>query len=216
MLADQLPMVRRTLGTRPAPRNAAVPRGTPEYRLTRNRAAMDNLEFNKAAAAVLVAGIVFMVSGVVASMVVKPKALKESVLNIQTASAPAATPAQEEPLAPIGPLLASADLAAGEALARRQCGSCHTMNEGGRNGVGPNLHNIMGRAKGAVEGFNSSAALRGKAGTWGYEEMNAWLKKPSAYIPGSRMAYAGLNSDKQRADIVLYLRSLAATPLPLP
>jgi len=176
---------------------------------------MDNLEFNKAAAAVLVAGIVFMVSGVVASMVVKPKALHDTVLNIQTASAPAVA-AQEEPLTPISPLLASADLAAGEVVARRQCASCHTFNEGGRNGVGPNLYGIMGRPHGAAEGFNSSPALRGKPGNWSYEEMNAWLKRPSAYIPGSRMAYAGLNSDKQRADVILYLRSLAATPLPMP
>jgi cytochrome c len=177
---------------------------------------MDNLEFNKAAAAVLVAGIVFMVSGVVASMVVKPKPLHESVLNIQTASAPTTTQAQEEPLAPIGPLLASADVTAGEAIARRQCGSCHTFTEGGRHGVGPNLYNIVGRPHGGVEGFNSSAALRAKPGNWSYEEMNAWLKKPSAYIPGSRMAYAGLNSEKQRADVILYLRSLSPSPVPLP
>jgi len=178
---------------------------------------MDNLEFNKAAAAVLVAGIVFMVSGVVASMVVKPQALHHSVLKIDTgASTTAAAPAKEEPLAPIAPLLASADVANGEAIARRQCAACHTFNEGGRNGVGPNLYGVMGRAHGGSPGFNSSAALKGKPGPWTYEEMNAWLKKPAAYIPGSRMAYAGLNNDKQRADVILYLRSLSATPLPLP
>ncbi len=177
---------------------------------------MDNLEFNKAAAAVLVAGIVFMVSGVVASMVVKPQTLHHSVLKIDTGASPAAAPAKEEPLAPIAPLLASADVANGEAIARRQCAACHTFNEGGRNGVGPNLYGVMGRAHGGSPGFNSSAALKGKPGPWNYEEMNAWLKKPAAYIPGSRMAYAGLNNDKQRADVILYLRSLAATPLPLP
>jgi cytochrome c len=177
---------------------------------------MDNLEFNKAAAAVLVAGIVFMVSGVISSMVVKPEALHHSVLKIETATETAAAPAKEEPLAPIAPLLASADLAAGEALAKRQCASCHSFNDGGKNGVGPNLYGIMGRAHGGVAGFTYSAALKGKPGPWNYEEMNAWLKKPAAYIPGSRMAYAGLNSDKQRADIILYLRSLAATPVPLP
>ncbi len=177
---------------------------------------MDNLEFNKAAAAVLVAGIVFMVSGVVASMVVKPHALHHSVLKIETGTETAAAPAKEEPLAPIGPLLASADLAAGEALAKRQCASCHSFNDGGKNGVGPNLYGIIGRAHGGVAGFTYSAALKGKPGPWSYEEMNAWLKKPAAYIPGSRMAYAGLNSDKQRADVILYLRSLAATPAPLP
>ncbi len=177
---------------------------------------MDNLEFNKAAAAVLVAGIVFMVSGVVASMVVKPHALHHSVLKIETSTETAAASAKEEPLAPIGPLLASADAAAGEALAKRQCASCHSFNEGGKNGVGPNLYGIIGRAHGGAAGFTYSAALKGKPGPWMYEEMNAWLKKPAAYIPGSRMAYAGLNNEKQRADVIVYLRSLAATPAPLP
>ncbi len=177
---------------------------------------MDNLEFNKAAAAVLVAGIVFMVSGVVASMVVKPATLHHSVLKIETASAPAAAGAKEEPLTPIIPLLASADVAAGEGVAKRHCASCHSFNEGGKHGVGPNLYAVLGRPHGAAPGFNSSAALKGKPGNWSFEEMNAWLKKPAAYIAGSRMAYAGLNSDKQRADVILYLRSLAATPVPLP
>ena len=178
---------------------------------------MDNLEFNKAAAAVLVAGIVFMVSGVVASMVVKPQALHHSVLKIDTgADTAAAAPAKEEPLAPIGPLLASADLANGEVLAKRLCASCHTFNDGGRNGVGPNLYGVIGRDHGAAPGFNASAALKGKPGPWTFEDMNAWLKKPTAYIPGSRMAFAGINSDKQRADVILYLRSLSANPAPLP
>jgi cytochrome c len=176
---------------------------------------MDNLEFNKAAAAVLVSGIVFMVSGVVASMVVKPKSLHHSVLKIET-GAPAAAPAKEEPLAPIAPLLASADVANGETIAKRQCASCHSFNEGGKNGVGPNLYGIIGAAHGHAAGFTYSAALKAKPGPWTYEDMSAWLKKPTAYIPGSRMAYAGLNSDKQRADVILYLRSLAATPAPLP
>ncbi len=178
---------------------------------------MDNLEFNKAAAAVLTAGIVFMVSGVIASMVVKPKPLHHTVLKIDTgaASAPTAS-AAAEPLAPSGPLLASADVAAGEVIAKRQCASCHSFNDGGKNGVGPNMYGIMGRAYGATPGFNYSASLKGKDGPWSYEEMNAWLKNPKAYAPGTRMAYAGLNSDKQRADLILYLRSLAALPVALP
>jgi len=177
---------------------------------------MDSLEFNKAAAAVLVAGIVFMVSGVIAGMVVKPHALHHTVLKIDT-GAPAAGPAvKDEPLAPIAPLLASADLAAGETVAKRQCASCHTFNEGGKNGVGPNLYGVVGREHAAAAGFNFSPAIKAKAGPWSYEELSHWLAKPAAYAPGSRMAYAGLKSDKQRADVILYLRSLAATPIPLP
>ena len=178
---------------------------------------MDNLEFNKASAAVLVAGIVFMVSGVIAGMVVKPQALHHSVLKIDTgAGAAPAAAAKEEPLAPIAPLMASADPAAGEALAKRQCASCHSFNDGGKNGVGPNLYGVLGRAHGGMAGFNYSAAIKGKAEPWSYEELNAFLKKPAAYAAGTRMAFAGLNNEKQRADVIAYLRSLSAAPIPLP
>ena len=177
---------------------------------------MDSLEFNKAAAAALVAGIVFMVSGVVASIVVKPEALHNSVLKIETGAGSAAPAAKAEPLAPIGPLLASADVAAGEGIAKKQCASCHTFSEGGKNGVGPNLYGIVGREHASAAGFNFSPAAKSHTGAWNYEDMNAWLKKPSAYAPGTRMAFAGLNNDKQRADVIFYLRSLAATPVPLP
>lgn len=177
---------------------------------------MDNLEVNKAVAAVLVGGIVFMMSGVVASLVVKPTPLHHSVLKIETGAPAAGGGAKEEPLTPIAPLLASADVAAGEALAKKQCAACHTFTEGGKNGVGPNLYGVVGAKHGHIEGFNYSNALKGKDGPWTYDEMNAWLKKPSAYAPGTKMAFAGINSDKQRADVILYLRSLAATPAPLP
>ncbi len=177
---------------------------------------MDNLEFNKAAAAVLTAGIVFMVSGVIASMVVKPHPLHQTVLKIETGGSAPAAGAKAEPLAPIAPLLASADVAAGEAIAKKQCASCHSFNDGGKNGVGPNIYGVIGRKHAAAAGFNYSDAVKGKPGPWSYEEMNAWLKNPKAYAPGTRMAYAGLNNDKQRADLILYLRSLAASPVALP
>lgn len=178
---------------------------------------MDNLEFNKAAAAVLVAGIVFMVSGVVASIVVKPAALHHTVLKIETGADHGAAPAaKEEPPAPIAPLLATADAAAGELIAKRQCASCHTFTEGGKNGVGPNLYGVVGRNHAAAPGFTYSDAIKSKTGPWNYEELSHWITKPAAYAPGTRMAYAGLKSDKQRADLILYLRSLAATPAPLP
>lgn len=178
---------------------------------------MDNLEFNKAAAAVLTAGIVFMVSGVVASMLVKPHPLHHTVLAIDTgAAAGPATATKAEPLAPIAPLMASADAAAGEGIAKKQCASCHSFNEGGKNGVGPNLYGVLGRNHGGAAGFNYSEAVKGKAGPWSYEDMNAWLKNPKAYAAGTRMAYAGLNNEKQRADLIMYLRSLAASPVALP
>jgi cytochrome c len=177
---------------------------------------MDSLETNKAVAAVLVGGIVFMMSGVVASLVVHPTALHHTVLKIDTGAPAAGGGAKEEPLAPIAPLLATADVAAGEALAKKQCASCHTFTEGGKAGVGPNLYNVIGAKHGHVAGFNYSDAIKKKDGPWTYEEMNAWLKKPTAYAPGTKMAFAGINSDKQRADVIAFLRSLSASPAPLP
>lgn len=177
---------------------------------------MDSMEVNKGVAALLVAGIVFFVTGTIGDMLVRSHRPKEPAIKIEIA-APAASPsAVPVPLAPIAPLMASADAANGETLAKRQCASCHTFTEGGKNGVGPNLYNVVGRAHAGTDGFNFSNALKGKPGNWTFEDMNAWLQKPVAFAPGTRMAFAGLNSEKQRADVLAYLRSLSKNPVPLP
>jgi cytochrome c len=179
---------------------------------------MNSLELNKVFAAVLTAGITFMVAGQVGKLLVHGEKPHESAIRIgdPTGGAPAAAPAAAPALEPISGLLASADPAAGQTIAQRNCSACHTFTQGGRNGVGPNLYGIVGAPHAHAEGFNYSAAIKGKAGPWNYEELNAWLNKPSAYAPGTRMAYAGLGNTKQRADLIAYLRSLAASPQPLP
>ena len=178
---------------------------------------MSSLEVNKAFAAVLVAGIAFIGTGLVSNALVKPKEFHGTAIKIdmpQDAAAVAAQPAADPPIAL---LLASADLGRGEGLVKSQgCVACHSLNEGGKNGVGPNLYGVVGAPHAAHEGYTYSAALKGKAGPWAYEELNAWLKKPAAYAPGTKMSYAGLADPVKRADIILYLRSLAATPVALP
>ncbi len=176
---------------------------------------MDAMEINKAIAAILVAGITFMVMGIIGGALINPHHLHEAAWKVEAAAAPAPG-GKPEVLAPISAMIATADIAAGEANAKKQCGACHTFNEGGKNGVGPNLYGAMTRPRGASEGFSYSANVKAKGGTWSYEDLNAWLKKPAAFIAGTKMAFAGLNSDKQRAEIVAYLRTLSKTPVPLP
>jgi cytochrome c len=178
-----------------------------------------SLEFNKAAAAVLTAGITFMVAGVVGDALVSAPRLYQAAIATgappaqqQQAAAPAA-PALE----PIGPLLAAANVDAGRQAAQRLCASCHNFAQGGPNGVGPNLWGIVGAPHARVAGFNYSAANRALAEKpWDYEALNAFLARPATAMPGTRMAFAGISNTQQRADVIAFLRSLDANPKPLP
>lgn len=88
-----------------------------------------------------------------------------------------------------------------------KCQSCHSINAGGANGVGPNLHGIMGSAVAAKAGFGYSGALKGLGGQWDWERMNSWLKNPRGYVDGTKMAFAGLSKIEDRAAVALYLNS---------
>ena len=179
-----------------------------------------SLEANKAFAAVLTAGVVFMVTGFVGSVLVRPERLAQSAIQVGDAPAPGAGgPATPEPLQvePVSPLLVNANVDTGRTLVQRQCAACHKVAEGGGNGVGPNLYGIVGRHHAAVEGFNYSAANKALAEkVWDYEAINAFIYAPARAMPGTRMAFAGLNNTQQRADVIAYLRTLNATPPPLP
>lgn len=170
-----------------------------------------NLEGNKIVAAVLTAGITFAVAGVIGRQLVHATMPHHAAIAIAGEAAPAAaTPAAAPALDPITPLLASADVAAGQQVAQRQCASCHSFNEGGRAGVGPNLYGIVGAKHAHAEGFNYSQALRGMADKpWTYEELNAWIHSPRAYAAGNRMSFAGLSNTQQRANLIAYLRSIS-------
>jgi cytochrome c len=179
---------------------------------------MDSMEINKGVAALLVAGIVFFLTGLIGMNLVHERRLEKPAIAIQVAPAPEAAGGapKQEALPPIAPLLAKADVATGESTAKKLCTSCHTFTEGGKAGVGPNLYGVVGGPHGHMEGFNYSAGMKAKTGPWTFDELNEWLHKPSAYVQGTRMAFAGINNDQQRADVIAYLRSLSHNPAPLP
>jgi len=116
---------------------------------------------------------------------------------------------------PIEALLATADPANGEKVFAK-CAACHSINQGGANGVGPNLYGIMGQPHGAKPGFGYSAALKGKSGNWDWTNMSEWLKSPRKYAEGTKMTFAGLSNGKDRADVIAYLNQQSASPLPMP
>ncbi len=179
---------------------------------------MEGLELNKACAAVLVAGIAFMGASLIGDALVSPRKLEKTAYQVELPDANTAKPAEAAaPEPPVALLLASADPGRGEAQTKAQgCVACHSFNEGGKAGVGPNLYGVVGAPHGHMEGYSYSAALKAKSGPWTYDELNEWLTKPSAYAPGTKMSYAGLSDPKKRADVIDYLHTLAANPEPLP
>jgi cytochrome c len=125
----------------------------------------------------------------------------------------AAAPAEVVPVVSLAMRLASADAVAG-AKVFKKCTQCHTIDPGGRNLQGPNLYNIIGAPIGGKE-FKYSKNVAANGGTWDYEALDAWLKKPSAYIKRTKMVLA-LKKDKDRANVILFLRENADNPPPLP
>ena len=129
-----------------------------------------------------------------------------------TASAPSGpivpsldTPENKKLVAELGPAYANADLANGQTRFAL-CRSCHTIAKGGPNMTGPNLYGIFGRKAGAVADYAYSEGLKGAGVTWSAETLNTWLKDPRAMVAGTKMSFMGVKDDKDRADLIAYLK----------
>lgn len=120
-----------------------------------------------------------------------------------------------EKAVPLATLLAAADPAKGEQVFAK-CKSCHTINQGGANGIGPNLFGIMGKPVGKhMAGFAYSSALSGHGGSWDFDSMDEWLTSPKKFASGTKMTFAGLSKPEDRAALIVYLNSQGSN-LPLP
>ena len=180
---------------------------------------MDSFEFNKIAGALLFAGLVAFCLGVLSDIIFEgheAEAPGYVIAVAETGGGEAGDEVADEE--PIAALLASADAGSGKGTAKK-CAACHSFDEGGANKVGPALWNIVNRPVAAAEGFKYSDGLKAFAegGTvWDYEHLNGFLTAPKKYVSGTSMGFAGLKKPTDRANIIVYLRSLADDPAPLP
>lgn len=174
---------------------------------------MDNRS-NVISMMVLGAGIVALGSSIVSGEVFRPHALEKPAYIVEGVEeeASATTAAVADP--PIALRMQTADVAKGAEVFKK-CASCHNIAEGGANGTGPNLWAVMGKPHAAHAGYAYSDALKGKPGNWDWEGMDAWLKKPTAYAPGTKMNFAGLGKADDRANVIAYMNAQGSN-LPMP
>jgi cytochrome c len=177
---------------------------------------MPSFEWNKIIASVLTAMIVAMVTGILASEIVRPKHLEHPAYvppgaeGGATAAAAPAGAAQEAAakVEPIEPVMAKADPKHGEQIAK-VCLQCHSFEKGGPNKIGPNLFGVMDENIASVKGYQFSQALAAKKGEkWDPDKLNVWLYKPQEFAKGTKMSFPGLPKVQDRADVVGYLESL--------
>ena len=179
-------------------------------------ATADPLFWNKVAGAILGSGLIAMTCGFIAELLVHPHMLKENAFVVPVPEAATKGPVEQKPLEPIAPLLANADIAAGQKAATK-CLACHSFDKGGPNKVGPNLWDVVGGPHAHAPSFSYSPAMGAlKDQAWDYEALNKYLFNPKAAVPGNKMAFAGISSEKERANVIAFLRSRSDAPKPLP
>ena len=175
---------------------------------------MNSFEINKIITAILVTILVVFGIGKI-SDVIFDKDDKNIVAYEVEAPEGLATQATSETSIDISALLALGDAAHGEKVFKK-CKACHSIKQGGGNKIGPKLWNVMFRPVGAITEYKYSKALSSYGKEWNWEEMNGFLIKPSSWIKGNKMGFAGLKSEKDRASVILYLNQNSENPKPLP
>ena len=178
---------------------------------------MDSFELNKILGAILATCLLVLVTSFAANAIFAPHMPEKpgfeiAVKEVTKGGAEAAAAPSE----PIEKLLQTASVEKGIGAAKK-CAACHTFEKGGPNRVGPNLFGVLNEPKGAGRGgFNFSAAMKGKGGTWTFDDLNKFISNPKGFVPGTAMGFAGIPKDSERADVIAYLRSLSENPAPLP
>ena len=180
---------------------------------------MDSFEINKIIAAILMVALLIIGIGKISNIIFyveKPETPGYSI-DVESTSVATSQVAAEitEEKVDISALIAMGDLATGEKVFKK-CAACHSIVKGGKNNIGPALYNVVGRKIGAVDDYKYSKALSAYGKEWTFEELNGYLIKPAKWIKGTKMAFAGLRKEKDRASVILYLNQNSDSPFQLP
>ena len=179
---------------------------------------MDSFELNKIIAAILMVALLVIGLGKIADGVFHVKKPKKPGYQVEVESQLASGTSQADEVVEkidIATLMASGDVASGEKIFKK-CAACHSIKKGGKNKIGPALYNVVGRTVGGVEDYKYSKTLASYGKEWTFEELNGFLKKPASYLKGTKMSYAGLRKEKDRASIIKYLNQKSDSPILLP
>jgi len=179
---------------------------------------MDSFEINKIVAAILMVALLIIGIGKLSNVIFhveKPKTPGYAVEVEQATTVSSSAKVTTEEKIDIAALMALGDVVSGEKIFKK-CAACHSIIKGGKNNIGPALYNVVGRKTGAVTDYKYSKALTSYEKEWTFEELNGYLIKPAKWIKGTKMAFAGLRKEKDRASVIKYLNQSSDKPLPLP
>ena len=176
---------------------------------------MDSFEVNKIIAAILVTVLLVFGIGKISDIIFHVEKPNVQGYKVEIKVNNSADQTKEKGLIDISALLALGDVDTGKKVYKK-CAACHSIAQGGKNKIGPKLYNVVGRTVGSLSDYKYSKALvsYGKEWTWG--EMNGFLIKPSKWIKGNKMGFAGLKKDEDRASVILYLNQNSDSPKELP
>ena len=180
---------------------------------------MDSFELNKIIGAVLMTALIVIGINKLSDVIFHVEKPEKSAYKIEgvelASSSDVNTEVKEVVQLDIKEILAMGNLAHGEKVFKK-CSACHLVAKGGKNKIGPALYGIVGKDSAVSEGYSYSKAMKAHGKSWSFEELNAYLLKPQSYIKGTKMAFAGLRKDKDRASVILYLNSQSDSPIPKP
>ena len=176
---------------------------------------MDSFEINKIVAAVLVVFLVVFGIGKISDIVFHVEKPNSSAYKVEISTLSATQASNTDQAVDISALLAMGDVDRGQNVFKK-CSACHSVKKGGKNKIGPALYSVLGRDVATLTDYKYSKAFLAFGKTWTFEEMNSFLTKPQSYIKGTKMAFAGLKKEKDRASIILFMNQNSDNPLPLP